>query len=46
MEKKKMQGHMAMLVANIIFGVNNPISRSLMPEVLSPYTLTFFFFFF
>lgn len=42
MEKKKMQGHMAMLVANIIFGVNNPISRSLMPEVLSPYTLTFF----
>lgn len=37
-----MNGHLALLVANIIFGVNNPISRSLMPDVLSPYTLTFF----
>jgi len=42
MEKKKLNGHIALFAANIIFGVNNPISRSLMPEILSPYTLTFF----
>ena len=39
---KKLPGHIALFSANIIFGINNPISRTLMPEVLSPYTLTFF----
>src|SRR5665647_4376 len=42
MEKKKMIGHIALLAANIIFGLNTTISRSLMPQTLSPYTLTFF----
>lgn len=42
MEKKKLTGHISLFIANIIFGVNNPISRSLMPDILSPYTLTFF----
>ena len=42
MEKKKMIGHIALLVANVIFGLNTTISRTLMPEILSPYTLTFF----
>jgi drug/metabolite transporter (DMT)-like permease len=42
MENKKIAGHIALLSANIIFGLNNPISRTLMPEILSPYTLTFF----
>ena len=31
-----------MFSANIIFGLNTPISRTLMPQTLSPYTLTFF----
>lgn len=37
-----MTGHIALFSANIIFGLNTPISRTLMPEILSPYTLTFF----
>ncbi|MDD3320201.1 MAG: DMT family transporter [Paludibacter sp.] len=42
MEKSKKTGHIALLSANIFFGLNTPISRSLMPEILSPFTLTFF----
>src|ERR1035437_8286208 len=42
MEKNKLNGHLAMFSANVIFGVNIPVSRTLMPEILSPYTLTFF----
>jgi drug/metabolite transporter (DMT)-like permease len=42
MENKKLPGHIALFAANIIFGINNPISRTLMPEILSPYSLTFF----
>lgn len=42
MENKKLNGHIAILSANLIFGMNTPISRSLMPEILSPYALTFF----
>lgn len=42
MKNKKLTGHIALFIANVIFGLNNPISRSLMPEILSPYTLTFF----
>ena len=33
---------MAMLSANLIFGLNTPVSRTLMPEILSPYALSFF----
>ena len=42
MEKNKLNGHIAMFSANVIFGLNIPVSRTLMPEILSPYTLTFF----
>ncbi len=42
MEKNKFNGHLAMLSANLIFGLNTPVSRTLMPQILSPYTLTFF----
>lgn len=42
MEKKKITGHVAIFAANILFGLNTPISRSLMPEILSPFALTFF----
>jgi len=42
MENKKLTGHIALFSANVIFGINNPISRALMPEILSPFTLTFF----
>ena len=42
MEKNKLTGHIAMFSANIIFGLNTAISRTLMPQTLSPYTLTFF----
>ena len=33
---------MAMLSANLIFGLNTPVSRTLMPEILSPFALSFF----
>lgn len=42
MKNKKLPGHIALFAANLIFGINNPVSRTLMPEILSPYTLTFF----
>jgi drug/metabolite transporter (DMT)-like permease len=42
MQQKKFVGHIAILIANIIFGLNTPISRSLIPATISPYTLTFF----
>ncbi len=42
MKNKKTTGHIALFSANIIFGLNTPISRSLMPEILSPMSLTFF----
>ena len=42
MYKNKFKGHLALLLANIIFGVNNPVARMLMPEVLDPMVLTFF----
>ncbi len=42
MEKNKVKGHIALLVANIIFGLNLPITRSLIPDTLSPYVLTTF----
>jgi drug/metabolite transporter (DMT)-like permease len=38
----KLLGHIALFVANVIFGVNNPIARTLMPEVIDPNALTFF----
>jgi drug/metabolite transporter (DMT)-like permease len=38
----KLAGHLALLVANIIFGINNPLARMLMPEILDPLALTFF----
>ena len=41
MESKKLSGHVALFVANLIFGVNIPITRMLMPEHISPYALTF-----
>ncbi len=37
-----MIGHIALIIANVIFGLNTTISRTLMPELLSPYALTFF----
>ena len=41
MEHKAIKGHIALFAANILFGLNNPISRSLIPETISPYFLTF-----
>lgn len=41
MERNKQIGHIAVFVANLLFGLNTSISRSLMPEILDPYLLTF-----
>lgn len=38
----KRTGHISLLVANIIFGLNITISRSIIPEIIDPYLLTFF----
>lgn len=42
MERNKVNGHIAVFSANIIFGLNTVVSRSLMPEFVDPYVLTFF----
>ena len=42
MERKRINAHIAIFVANIFFGLNNPISRSLMPEIIDPIALTYF----
>ncbi|MDD3194897.1 MAG: DMT family transporter [Paludibacter sp.] len=42
MKNPKLAGHLALLFANIIFGINNPLARMLMPEILDPLALTFF----
>ncbi|MDR2868455.1 MAG: DMT family transporter [Bacteroidales bacterium] len=42
MTPSKVKGHLAILSANIIFGLNTTISRGLIPEVVSPFALTFF----
>ena len=42
MKYSKRTGHLAVLVANIIFGLNNPISRTMIPEKLSPFALAYF----
>jgi len=42
MERKKRNAHIAILAANLLFGLNNPISRSLMPNIIDPIALTYF----
>lgn len=39
---KRSSGHIALLITNIIFGLNLPIARSLIPDELSPLSLNFF----
>lgn len=39
---KRSSGHIALLITNIIFGLNMPVSRSLLPDVLKPFSLHFF----
>ena len=40
--KKVLLGHLVLFLANVSFGINTTISRTLIPEILSPYSLTFF----
>ena len=41
MNKAKIQGHVAMLFTSLIFGVNIPLSKNLMPDWMSPLGLTY-----
>ena len=41
MNKEKIRGHVAMLVTSLIFGVNIPLSKNLMPDWMSPLGLTY-----
>src|ERR1035437_2906471 len=41
MNKSKIQGHAAMLFTSLIFGVNIPLSKTLMPNWMSPLGLTY-----
>ncbi len=41
MNKSKIQGHLAILVTSLIFGVNIPLSKNLMPDWMSPMGLTY-----
>jgi drug/metabolite transporter (DMT)-like permease len=41
MNKSKIQGHLAIFVTSLIFGVNIPFSKNLMPDWMSPLGLTY-----
>ena len=41
MQLTKKHGHIALFGANLIFGLNTPISRTIIPELIDPFTLTF-----
>jgi drug/metabolite transporter (DMT)-like permease len=41
MDKEKRNGHIAVFAANILFGLNTPVSRSIMPDIIDPYLLSF-----
>lgn len=36
----KKHGHISLFIANLIFGLNNPLTRTLIPDKMSPYTVT------
>lgn len=36
----KKHGHLSLFVANLIFGLNNPLTRTLIPDKMSPFTIT------
>ncbi len=38
----KNHGHIALFIANFIFGLNTPITRTIVPEVIDPFVMTFF----
>lgn len=40
MTKEKWQGHIAILMTNVIFGLNTPIAKTLVPEWIHPFALT------
>lgn len=40
MTKDKWHGHMAILTTNLIFGLNTPIAKTIVPQWISPYALT------
>jgi hypothetical protein len=37
----KKHGHIALFGANLIFGLNTPLSRTIIPELIDPFSLTF-----
>ena len=39
---KNLKPHLAIIATNVIFGINISVSRSLIPDKISPYTLSFF----
>lgn len=41
-ELNKKHGHIALFVANLIFGLNTPITRTIVPQVVDPFVMTFF----
>lgn len=41
-ELNKNHGHIALFVANLIFGLNTPITRTIVPQVVDPFVMTFF----
>lgn len=38
--KEKWHGHIAILTTNLIFGLNTPIAKTIVPEWISPFALT------
>ncbi|MFA6779863.1 MAG: DMT family transporter [Paludibacteraceae bacterium] len=40
--ERKYTGHLTMFVVNLIFGINTPITKTLMPDYFSAFSLNFF----
>lgn len=41
-ELRKRHGHLALLISSIVFGLNIPIARTLIPDIVDPFLMTFF----
>ena len=39
--EKSVAGHLTMFIVNVIFGLNTPVSKTLIPEFLTSYSLNY-----
>lgn len=40
-ELKKQHGHLSLIVSSIVFGLNIPVARTIIPDIVDPFLMTF-----